>query len=374
MTTKNIGQDVSKWTDEWKSLTVESEIQMWDYYGLRPWILKYVPRYGKVVEAGCGLGRYVFLLSRFGIEIEGIDFSKETIDFLNIWKRKNGFSTQFSYGDVKKLPYMDNSINGYLSFGVIEHFIEGPQKALSEAFRVLRPGGIAIITTPSKSWFYYYRLLRQLCRNTIKRILGRRLTQPSFFQYWYSPNQLKSFIEKEGFYIARFSGADVLYTFNEFFSLKKNHLEQHPGIYWLSTKLENSIFHWWGAQSVVLAIKPAEIMHCFLCGELLADKSSLNIYDVPICLKHKEDKASLLYIKKNKPPTFKSRYQIQTEAQPPHECLCDFTGRGYTTDPIFENYGFSKNINPELLKIPEMNIKISSNHLQPIWRKRKSNI
>ncbi len=76
----SIGQDKESWKESWKKLTVEQEIRMWDYYGLRPWILKYVPRFGKVIEAGCGLGRYVFLLHRLGIDIEGIDFSDETIN------------------------------------------------------------------------------------------------------------------------------------------------------------------------------------------------------------------------------------------------------------------------------------------------------
>lgn len=42
------GQKIDEWANLWKGLTPESEIQMWDYYGLRPWILKYTPRFGKV--------------------------------------------------------------------------------------------------------------------------------------------------------------------------------------------------------------------------------------------------------------------------------------------------------------------------------------
>jgi ubiquinone/menaquinone biosynthesis C-methylase UbiE len=117
---------------------------------------------------------------------------------LNKWKNENGFNNEFKVGDVTKLPYNDNSISGYLSFGVIEHFIEGLQKALNEAFRVLRPGGIAIITTPSKSWFYYYRLIRSAIRTFIKKLIGRDVIKPSFFQYWFSPKDLKQFVHEAG--------------------------------------------------------------------------------------------------------------------------------------------------------------------------------
>ena len=81
----DIGQNTNAWNDEWKELTPESEIRMWDFYGLRQWILKYAPRYGVTVEAGCGLGRYVFYLSQLGFYITGVDFSEPTIHYLSLF-------------------------------------------------------------------------------------------------------------------------------------------------------------------------------------------------------------------------------------------------------------------------------------------------
>lgn len=86
--TKNNGQNATIWTKWWKNATPESQIRMWDFYRVRQWILKFVPRYGKVLEAGCGLGRYVYYLSKFGIEIDGLDFTNSTINLLNSWKNK----------------------------------------------------------------------------------------------------------------------------------------------------------------------------------------------------------------------------------------------------------------------------------------------
>ena len=188
------GQDTEKWADFWEGHTPESEILMWDFFGLRPWILKYTPRYGKVCEAGCGLGRYVFYLNKLGIDIEGLDFEQETIDFLNIWKTQNGFEKiPFIQGDVTKLPYKDGSLSGYISLGVVEHFIEGPHLPLSEGYRVLRPGGIAIISTPSVSWYIIYRdYIKKGLKNLIKTLIGRKIIKPMFFQYWYRPKNLKN--------------------------------------------------------------------------------------------------------------------------------------------------------------------------------------
>lgn len=188
---ETLGQSPDVWTNEWENLSPESEIKMWDYFGVRPWVLKYTPRFGRVLEAGCGLGRYNFYLSHFGVDTIGLDFSEKTINFLNEWQKKYGYNIEFIEGDVTKLPYDDNSLSGYLSFGVIEHFIEGPHKPLQEAFRVLRPGGIAIITTPNKSWAKFINKRKSNLIKLIKFFMGKRLIKKPFFQYEYTPKQLR---------------------------------------------------------------------------------------------------------------------------------------------------------------------------------------
>lgn len=367
---ETLGQNKTVWTEEWKRRSIESEIQMWDFFCLRPWIMKYVPRFGKVIEAGCGLGRYVFLLNRFAIDIEGLDFSDETIHLLNKWKSENKYEVQFKVGDITKLPYEDNSLSGYLSFGVIEHFIEGPQKPLSEVFRTLRPGGIAIITTPSKSWFYYFSRFRLNLKNFIKIIIGRKIVKPAFFQYWYSPKQLKKFVENSGLKVTRYSGTDVLYSFHEFCRLYKIRTENHKWLFSFSQMIEKTYFRNWGAQSVVIAIKPAEKMQCFLCGKLTATYHSLTSFDVPICSEHKSEALSSFYKNTSMNPTFNNPYQIQTPLLHNEERICEITKQNYYIDKLFEDFGLSIHVHPDLLKNPETSIKLSNNYLTPIWRSR----
>lgn len=369
--THSIGQNKEVWTKEWKNRTPESEIQMWDFFGLRPWIMKYTPRYGKVIEAGCGLGRYVFLLDKFGIDIEGIDFSRETIELLDKWQSTRAFEANFKVGDITQLPYNHNSISGYLSFGVIEHFIEGPQKPLEEAYRVLKPGGIAIISTPSKSWFYYYYKFRYCIRSFIKYIIGRKIEKESFFQYWYSPKQLKSFIEKAGFRISRSGGSDILYTFVEFCRLYKIKIEKHKWLFRLAYKLDKTFFSRFGAQAIVIAVKPGELMQCFFCGNNSARLPSLEKFDIPICKDHKLHDNIVYYKKDNNNPTFNEGYLINPSILIQEKRKCQITQNTFTTDPLFENFGLCMDVHPEVLKNSEQNIKISNMSLQPIWRSRR---
>jgi len=365
----NKGQNVEIWTDQWEKNSVESLIQQWDFWGIRQWILKYTPRYGKSLEAGCGLGRNNFYLESLGIDIDGLDFSVDTISHLNNWKLNNGFLTNFIPGDITALPYPDSSLSGYLSFGVIEHFIEGPHKALSEAYRVLRPGGIAVITTPGISFNIFYCNLKNFVKKIIKKIIFFRKFPSQFVQYWYNPKQLKKFLEDSDFYVSRYSSADLMFAFCEASGFSDKWIKKGTFGYWFSQRFETSKLKFLGAQSVTISIKLAPVMHCFFCGELSAKPGSLEIYDVPVC-----DSCSVLskplvnlYLK-NKKVSFAQPFTINPPIMAPQNEECSFCRKEYFTHPLFEDYGFNRPVCYDCLKKPEVNILLSNFHVKPVWR------
>jgi len=213
---QDCAQSALSWDQFWLGLRPENEIRMWDFYGGRPWILRHVPRHGKVLEAGCGLGRYVFLLSKLGIDIDGLDYHRPTVKAVSSWAKVHGFDCQFVRGDVRELPYVDESLAGYLSFGVIEDFEKGPTEVLAEAYRVLRPGGIAIISVPSLSFSQKYHQLRRCMKQIIVRILKQPIRPKGWVgQYWYTLDQLSSFIKDAGLKVVLRGPCDLKYAFFE---------------------------------------------------------------------------------------------------------------------------------------------------------------
>lgn len=60
----------------------------------------------------------------------------------------------FQIGDAENLPFPDNHFDRYISAGSIEYW-PNPQKGISEAYRVLKPGGVALIIGPlhPQNWF-----------------------------------------------------------------------------------------------------------------------------------------------------------------------------------------------------------------------------
>jgi len=112
-----------------------------------PYILKYLPKYGKIVEGGCGLGRYVKYLADLGYDIEGVEYKPETVRAV----QRCSPGLPVIQGNILALPYRDGSISGLISLGVLEHFREGMEEPLREIRRVLKPGGILVISVPSQN-------------------------------------------------------------------------------------------------------------------------------------------------------------------------------------------------------------------------------
>jgi SAM-dependent methyltransferase len=104
----------------------------------------YVTQEARVLESGCGMARYVRYLTDRGWRCVGLEYRKETVNAVrDIWP-----DLDIVQGDVAAAPFPDDSFDAIISLGVVEHFPDGPNKPLSDMFRILKVGGVAIITVP----------------------------------------------------------------------------------------------------------------------------------------------------------------------------------------------------------------------------------
>ncbi|MDH4211638.1 MAG: methyltransferase domain-containing protein [candidate division WOR-3 bacterium] len=364
---KSAGKEI--WDSRWSTLTPESEIRMWDFFGLRHWILKYTPRHGSVLDAGCGLGRNVFYLTGLGIDCIGLDLSEKAMARIQEYRQKGRLKGKFCRGEVKSLPFADNCLSGYLSGGVMEHFVEGPQIVLAEAFRILRPGGIAIISTPSLSFSQVLlqtktKMKRNITK-TMRRIKGSQISQYKFFQYWYTPRKLKSFIQNAGFNVVIAKGAGLLYSFYELGYIPERSSLFNKAI----SKLENTFIANIGAQAITISYKPASEMYCFLCGELKVKDDGKMKTAVPICGECLDKPYAKYYMEFDR-PQLRYTYLVNPVFSTDDRVTCEYCGREYKIHEIFECYGFARRVCPSCLRDSKINIELSNSYVQPIWRER----
>jgi len=70
---------------------------------------------------------------------------------------------RFVCGDATRLEFESRSFDAVTMFDVLEHILDH-ERAVSEALRVLKPGGYLLISTPNEHWrFPYYRFMKKWC-------------------------------------------------------------------------------------------------------------------------------------------------------------------------------------------------------------------
>jgi 2-polyprenyl-3-methyl-5-hydroxy-6-metoxy-1,4-benzoquinol methylase len=102
--------------------------------------------YGDVLEVGCGEGRGVGLLMQQAKSFTAVDKIQELIDSLQV-KYPAGKFLSMNIPPLKELQ--NETYDSIVSFQVIEH-IQDDALFLQEIHRVLKPGGIALLTTPNR--------------------------------------------------------------------------------------------------------------------------------------------------------------------------------------------------------------------------------
>jgi SAM-dependent methyltransferase len=92
----------------------------------------------RVLDVGCGTGRWVRRLEERGLSVVRIDQSSEMLSLA----RKRGTLSLMASGEAQNLPFRDESFECVSAVTVIQHIPPQEQvRALSEMVRVLRPGG-----------------------------------------------------------------------------------------------------------------------------------------------------------------------------------------------------------------------------------------
>jgi len=156
-------------------------------------LAKYIQKNDKVLDIGCGNGRFYPLFTQEDADYYGIDNSKNLI----IIAKNNFPEANFVVADALNLPFRENMFDMTVTLAVIHHIPSQTyrQKFFQEAWRILKPGGIFIamvwnLRPLTMAKIGQWKRLRGFLKSQIKIALGlENLDFGDFFIPWQNKYQ-----------------------------------------------------------------------------------------------------------------------------------------------------------------------------------------
>jgi ubiquinone/menaquinone biosynthesis C-methylase UbiE len=121
------------------------------YLDHETWIRPALDRLGElrglhVLDFGCGHGMAAVVLARRGARVTAFDLSPGYLEEARARAAANGVAVAFAQADGERLPFADGVFDRVWGNAVLHHL--DMERAGRELFRVLRPGGRAVLCEP----------------------------------------------------------------------------------------------------------------------------------------------------------------------------------------------------------------------------------
>ena len=130
-----------------------------------------------ILDIGCGNARDILPMLENGATIVGVDLSEGMLEQARRDLAAAGHDdVRLELGDATQLAFSSGAFDKIVCSETIEH-IPDAEKAVSEMYRVLKPGGALVISTPNRhSWYGFdrYVVSSGLLSGTIPTTTGRR--------------------------------------------------------------------------------------------------------------------------------------------------------------------------------------------------------
>lgn len=147
-----------------------------------------------ILDVGCNDGHFTNYYYKIALKekkkpfVVGLDIVLKTPDVIV------SQNVHFLRADARNLPLKDGSFDLIISTEVIEHFVEGEQ-FIEECYRVLKPSGMILLTTPNRSRF------TALPQSLISKIKGKRYVPGPTDEHLreYTSNELIDILKNAGF-------------------------------------------------------------------------------------------------------------------------------------------------------------------------------
>ena len=221
----------------------------------------------RILEVGSGTGYFIANCSRNTDFSVGLELTHEN----NKLASRVYSNTKFITGSGAKLPFKNDTFTKIICTEVIEH-IQDDKSAIKDMQRVLKTGGLLVLTTPNLNpTISFYKLFQKMAGVSYSEEIGH-------VRKGYYENELKDLFTENNFKILKI---ETIYFF-------------FPMVYKLSSYLARLISHrnvikeeGWTSREVALSLEKNKIVHIYkLLFPLFYFIAKLDFLFSPFCKGH----------------------------------------------------------------------------------------
>ncbi len=240
---KKVSKKPKEGGDYWRDADFNEHLKLTSYQTTYLYLLKKYPPPLKILEAGCGMGRWVIPLSQENYDVTGIEIEEEALNVI-----KENYSAKnltLVHGDIFEMNLQNNSFDVVLSLGVLEHFEDQTiqKKAIREHMRVMKDDGILLITVPHLSFVRFIFHIPFLALVSLAHKIKNK--KHYFAEYRYDQNEFERILKDCNLKVIDIVYDDLLEPYN--FGLTvgtpiKKYFRSKDGAQYKANKLGNILF------------------------------------------------------------------------------------------------------------------------------------
>ena len=139
---------------------LRSRLALRNYARIANDVVSHLPQ-GRVLDWGAGFGQLSYLLRRRGLSVIGYDYRPNEVRGVRATVTALDSSVPLMLSDDPiKLPFVEESFDGVISCGVLEH-VDDEHASLEEIWRVLQPNGLFLVYQLPQEWSYLEYIVRR---------------------------------------------------------------------------------------------------------------------------------------------------------------------------------------------------------------------
>ena len=173
-------------------------------------VLPLIPVPGHWLDAGCGSGYFSRMLTASGLNVHGVDASRPMVEMARELADEASLSDLLVFNSVttvESLPFPDRHFDGCICLSVLE-YLDHPNLCLDELQRVLKPGGLLILSVPHR--LSPIRLFQRLIFETLRAIAPRNWEYATLSNFAMTRTEVASKLRARGFVLRRIAHFDAM--------------------------------------------------------------------------------------------------------------------------------------------------------------------